>query len=96
VTVKPTQFHSHPAEFSTVLNGKPLQLSHNSPTAVPPEIDPQNFIVSKPDRLVMIVIRCSRMPHPRQMSPGRSQNRKETRTRIVLPEIPAQHLTILD
>src|SRR5438874_232422 len=61
-----------------------------------PEVDAEHFLMGKPDRSMMVVIRCTGMPHACQRRSRRPDQRKEERSWIGRAEMPAQALDAVD
>jgi len=63
---------------------------------VAPEINPHHFLMSEPDRLMMIMIRSTGMTHSSQHRSGGPYHRKEEWARIIRARMPSQHFAIID
>ena len=53
-------------------------------------------MMREPNGLMMIMVLCTRVSHPRQMRPGRTPKRVEKGTRIVRSKVPADFFDPVD
>ena len=95
MTIEPAEFHGDATRIVTVIIRQPLQLPNYGSGSVAPEINPHHFMVSEPDRLMMIMVRRSRMSHASQQCSRWGDDWKEKGTRIIVPEIPTQYFSII-
>ena len=96
VTVEPAELHGHHGLFVAIVVGDPFLLADARGRRVPPEVDPEDFVVREPDRLMVIVIWRTRVSHASQTRPGRSIQREEEGARIARPEMPAKSFATVD
>src|SRR5579871_5831665 len=88
--VVPAKFHGHDRFVVTIDVCQPFLLPDARGNIICPEIDPQHFVVSEPDRLMVIVIGSTRVSHAGQTGSGWTIQRVEERPSIVRPEMPPQ------
>ncbi len=96
MAVQPIEMNSHDCLLIAVLIGQPLRLLDAGRRIVCPEVDPQHFVVGKPNALVMVVIRRARMSHASQGLARRAVEWEEERARMGWSKHPARDFTTVN